>query len=111
MLKSAWEEVGSSDERMLWAAAALCFFGFFRSGEMSVLKEVHYNEPTHLCFRDIAVDSKKDPGSLKVRLKTSKTDPFRKGIDVFMGRTGNRICPMMAYLRKRGSVPMAIVSP
>ena len=38
--------------------------------------------------------------------KQSKTDPFRRGIDLFMGRTGNDLCPvaaLLAYLADRGA--------
>ena len=29
----------------------------------------------------------------------SKTDPFRKGIDIYLGRTGNDLCPIEAILQ------------
>jgi len=54
------------------------------------------------------VDSIEDPSSLKVRIKESKTDPFRLGVDVFVGRTGNELCPVaavLAYMMKREPGP------
>ena len=45
---------------------------------------------------------------LKIRLKSSKTDPFREGCDVFVGRTDFPLCPvaaMLAYLSYRCSSP------
>ena len=45
---------------------------------------------------------------MKVHLKESKTDPGRKGVDIFVGRTHDKLCPIaavMAYLAKRGSAP------
>ena len=45
---------------------------------------------------------------LRVTIKQSKTDPFRKGVDIFVGRTGTDICPVAAilsYLECRGSGP------
>ena len=45
---------------------------------------------------------------LKIRLKSSKTDPFRTGIDVFIGRMDCPLCPvaaMLAYLSYRRSSP------
>ena len=45
---------------------------------------------------------------LRHRIKASKTDPFRKGVDIFVGRTGDDICPisaMLAYLAIRGLGP------
>ena len=35
---------------------------------------------------------------VKVRLKCSKTDPFRQGVDVYVGRTGQVLCPVSALL-------------
>ena len=45
---------------------------------------------------------------LRVRLKVSKTDPFRKGIDIFVGSTNTDLCPVSAilsFLAIRGSQP------
>ena len=35
---------------------------------------------------------------MKLRLKASITDPFRKGIDIVMGRTYNELCPIEAMV-------------
>ena len=42
---------------------------------------------------------------LRVMIKQSKTDPFRKGVDLFIGKTGSSLCPvaaMLSYLCVRG---------
>ncbi len=47
----------------------------------------------------------------QVRLKTSKTDPFRKEVDVYVGKTGNDLCPvsaMLAYLAVQSSKPLPV---
>ena len=31
-------------------------------------------------------------------MKASKTDPFRMGVDIFIGRTDNELCPVSAVL-------------
>lgn len=93
---------------MLWAAVTVCFFGFFRSGEITVVSDSAFDIGTHLTFKDITVNSISDPQSMKIHLKTSKTDPFRRGVDVFVGTTGNLLCPvsaMLSYLVVRGSEP------
>ena len=39
-------------------------------------------------------------------IKASKTDPFRQGVDKFIGKKDNKLCPvaaMLAYLAKRGN--------
>ena len=67
-----------------------------------------FDKATHLDVGDLAIDSRKVPTLLRVRLKYSKTDPFRKSVDVFVGKTGNELCPvqvMVTYLRIRGWKP------
>ena len=57
-------------------------------------------------FKDVTVDSHENPKLIKVRLKASKTDPFRAGVDVFVGATGNDLCPVAAvltFLTRRGA--------
>lgn len=74
------------------------FFGFLRSGEITIPSDSSYDEGTHLNYTDVAVDRLHCPRVLKVRLKASKTDPFRVGVDVFVGKTGNQLCPVTAVL-------------
>lgn len=43
-----------------------------------------------------------------MRLKKSKTDPFRKGVKITIGATRDGLCPVtaiLAYLEYRGSGP------
>ena len=84
------------------------FFGFFRSGEITIPAEGAFDPDAHLSFDNVMVDSVQTPQLVRVRLKLSKTDPFRKGVDVFVGRTGNDLCPvaaMLAYMVQRGKGP------
>ena len=83
------------DGRMLWGAASLCFM---RSGELTIPAASAYDEGAHLSFNDVAVDCVHDPHILRVRLKASKTDLFRVGVNVSVGRTGNPLCPVTAVL-------------
>ena len=54
---------------------------------------------THLSLTDIALDNKVSPSVIQVKIKQSKTDPFMKGVDIYLGRTGKDIiCPIQAYL-------------
>ena len=42
---------------------------------------------------------------VQVRIKQSKTDPFRRGVNIYVGRTGADLCPvsaMLDYLNVRG---------
>ena len=104
MLKKAWLTANPNyDSMMLWVACSLCFFGFFRSGELMSPSEVLCDSSEHLTFADIAVNYRDNPTILRVHLKASKTDPFRSGVD---DKTGNDLCPVAAmvnYLARRGS--------
>eukprot|EP00731_Ephydatia_muelleri_P018367 Em0011g407a len=108
-LKRSWEaEADRASAAMLWAAACLCFFGFLRSGEVVVPSESVFDPQSHLCFEDVATDSRHAPSFIQVTLKTSKTDPFRKGVTLTIGSTGADVCPVAAvlnYMAKRGSAP------
>ena len=91
---------------MLWAAATLCFFGFFRSGELTIPTS-SFNKSVHLSWGDVAIDNPQSPQLLKVSLKRSKTDQIGKGVDVFVGRTGGSLCPVsgvLAYMAIRGQL-------
>lgn len=104
-IKQIWERgVLDSNKAMLWAAALTCFFGFLRAGEICVPSDKGFDQGAHLSLSDVSVDNKLNPAVLCVRIKASKTDPFRQGCDVFMGRTGKSLCPvsaMLAYLAVR----------
>ena len=55
---------------------------------------------------DIAIDNHSSPKIMRVRIKQSKTDSFRAGIDIYLGRTNTDLCPIVAvlsYLAVRGS--------
>lgn len=102
-----WES-SEWDNIMLWAACLLCFFGFLRSGEITVPSDSAFDEGAHLAFNDVTADRLDNPQSLRVRIKASKTDPFRVGVDVFVERTGKELCPVasiLAYLSLRGQGP------
>ena len=55
-----------------------------------------YDPGAHLSFGDVLLDSTVDPQVAQVNIKASKTDPFRKGVSVFLGRTGSVLCPVLA---------------
>ena len=106
-IKQVWQgDPDRRDKAMLWAAATMCFFGFLRAGEVVVPSDRGFEASTHLSYQDVRVDSQAAPRYLEVRIKASKTDPFRKGVSVFLGRTDGVICPVaatLAYMVLRGS--------
>lgn len=108
-MKSTWEKAADSfDGMMLWAAVCLCYFGFLRSGEITVPSEKEYDPGAHLNFSDVSTDSRVNPSLVCVRIKVSKMDPFRKGVDIYLGRTNSALCPVsavLAYMARRGDSP------
>ena len=93
---------------MMWAASCTAFFGFLRVGEMTVPSLEAFDEMRHLTLKDIALDSRSNPSAIWLTIKQSKTDPFRKGVRLCLGRTDSAVCPVKAllpYLAVRGSTP------
>lgn len=94
------------DNILLWAACCLAFFGFLRCGEFTVPNQTGYDKDVHLSVNDIALDSRSFPTVVMVTIKQSKTDPFRQGVQLFLGKTGSDICPVsgiLPFLAIRGS--------
>ncbi len=108
-IKAVWEcRAGDPDYIMLWAACCLAFFGFLRAGEFTVPCDTGFDASIHLAWGDLAVVDPASPRVLSVHLKASKTDPFRKGITLFIGKVPSNLCPvsaMLAYLLVRGRQP------
>ena len=91
---------------MIWAACCLAFFGFLRVSEFTIPAQDQYDQSCHLSFNDVSLDSRDNPQMLKVSIKQSKTDPFRKGVNIYLGATGHSLCPIrgiLPYLTLRGS--------
>ena len=107
LIKRVWDQKSSDhDYRMLWAACCLGFFGFLRAGEFTVPTDSSFDPEAHLCYSDIAVDNSSIPQVIRITIKQSKTDPFRKGINLFLGGTLVDLCPvesLLNYLVVRGS--------
>ena len=105
-IRSVWDgRAGEHDIVMLWAACCLAFFGFLRAGELTIPSDSAYDPSMHLSWGDLAVDAPENPTVLSVLLKASKTDPFRKGITLYIGQVPSDLCPvsaMLAYLLLRG---------
>ena len=66
------------------------FFGFLRAGEFTVRTDSSFDPEAHLCYSE-------DNSSIPT-IKQSKTDPFRKGVNLFLGRTLVDLCPVESLL-------------
>ena len=83
---------------MLWAVMCLCFFGFLRGGEVVAHDDSNFDPTHHLSFIDITTDSLSNASSLLVNIKQSKTDPFRSGVKIVVGRNREDLCAVAAVL-------------
>lgn len=81
------------DARLLWAACCLGYFGFLRAGEFTAAS---LSSPPGIRVSDVAVDSHESPSVLRVHLRKAKTDPFGKGVEIYLGKTGLPLCPVVA---------------
>ena len=86
------------DDKMLWAAACTGFFGFLRAGELTVPSSQAYDPDVHLSLGDLAIDSHDTPSLIRLAIKQSKTDPFRQGVDIYIGSTNGPVCLVKALI-------------
>ena len=90
-----------------WAACMLGYFGFLHAAEFTVPNLASFSPAIHLSVADIAVDSLQSPTCLRVRIKASKTHPFRQGCHIHIGLGKAPLCAvhaLLAYLSVRGNV-------
>ena len=60
-------------------------FSFLRVGEFTVKNAADFDPSSSLRLEDIAVDQHENSSVIRNRLKQSKTDLFRHGVDIFLG--------------------------
>ena len=80
------------DKRMLWAAFVVAFYGLLRVSELCAGAVSSFDPTTTLLWKDIATTST----AVRLHIKASKTDPFRKGCTITMGVTATCTCPLRA---------------
>ena len=96
------------DHCAFWAACMLGYFGFLRAAEFTVPNLASFSPAIHLSVADIAVDSRQSPTCLRVRIKASKTDPFRQGCHIHIGLGRAPLCAvhaLLAYRSVQGNAP------
>lgn len=92
------------DNKMVWAAICLAFFGFMRVSEFT--SSPNSEDKKSLTPEDCSISTVNNQEMMHIRLKSSKTDPFQRGTTLTIGGTGHEICPVTAlkqYLAIRGS--------
>ena len=99
-LKRVWStNPNSYSNRLFWAAACLGFFGFLRCAEFTVPSASSYDRARHLSLSDVSFSrSTQTVSRLAIKIKQSKTDPFAKGVSIFLSKTGTDLCPVSALL-------------
>uniref|UniRef100_A0A1X7TJP6 Tyr recombinase domain-containing protein n=1 Tax=Amphimedon queenslandica TaxID=400682 RepID=A0A1X7TJP6_AMPQE len=110
-MKGVWAQEREYERSLWWAVALTAFFGFCRSGEITVPQGRVYDPQVHLSFRDLAVDNSLHPNVISLLLHCSKTDQERRGVRIILGRTDADLCPVSAllkYLVHRGRGPGAL---
>lgn len=80
-------------DSLMEATCVMAYFGFLRCGEFTVHSE--FDREINLCLGDILF--KED--AVVLTLKTSKTDPFRLGVDIELFATAKDICPVSSLKR------------
>ena len=81
------------DKTMLWAAMLTAFYGFLRVSEYTSSHVKKYNPLTTLCYEDITIQSHT---IISIKIKSSKTDPFRQGTTLYLHRNNSPLCPFHA---------------
>ena len=91
---------------MLLSAILLAFFGMLRVSEYTAPTVRSYDADTHLSIADVTINWQRQVAS--IRIKKSKTDPFRQGVTIRIGVLDHYLCPVHAlirYLIRRGPAP------
>ena len=77
------------EKRLLWSAFTVSFYGFLRASEFMSSTPIG---ATTLTWNDIEFS----PSYILIRLRQSKTDPFRRGCSITLAATGISTCPCKA---------------
>ncbi len=104
-MRQVWGRQASSWDCHALGSLLPGVLGFMRSGELVAPADGQFDAGQHLTFADVSVYSSTRLSLLAVCIKQSKTDPFRQGTTIFMGKTDTALCPvaaMLAYMALRG---------
>ena len=102
------------DALLFRAAVSLAFFGLLRVSEFTSPSNTQFSGLCHLGLEDVAFDSRRQ--LMLVRLKVSKSDPFRAGTIIRIAPSRHPLCAtqtMAAFLPLRrllGPGPLFILS-
>ena len=83
---------------VLWFFFSFVFLFFLRAGEFTTNSP--FDPSIHLGLSDVQADTLVDPTCFRIHIKCSKTDPFRVGCDVYIGRGNDLVCLRCVALRR-----------
>ena len=55
--------------------------------------------PPSIIVSEVAINSRSAPTAVRLRLRRAKTDPFGRGIEIYLGVSGTAVCPVAALMR------------
>ncbi len=83
--------------------AALDSLVFYVPASLRLIRR--FDPSIHLGLSDVQADTLVNPTCFRIHIKCSKTNPFRVGCDVYIGRGNDLVCPLVAlanFLALRG---------
>ena len=81
----------SKYDRYLYATViSIAYFGCLRAGEISYPSTHSFNPKQHLTINDVTIHQ----STVKLQLKCSKTDQFRRGATIIIRASKQDICPV-----------------
>ena len=89
------------DKRMLWAAFCTAFYGFLRSAEFTCPTSNSFDPEQTMLLSDVQAQGH----FYLIRVKSSKTDPFRRGVTVTLAPTFSSTCPISALSKYLSLLP------
>ena len=95
------------DHAMLWAAFCIAWFGFLHVSEFTSPPS-GFNPAARLSLHNVAIDSHLHLSAVIVTIKASKTDPFRKGVQLYLPRNDRLLCSVSSlsnFLHRHGNCP------
>ena len=105
------QEPHSFENRLVWAAACMGFFGFLRCSEFLTPDNAPFDPQVHLCMADLHYINSGSHHHIEVLIKTSKTDQLRIGTTIAFGATSLELCHVTAilnFLAAWGNIPGAL---
>ena len=76
------------------AATSVGYFVFMRAGKFTAVGMA----PPSILLSEVAINSRLAPTAVHLRLRRAKTDPFRRGVEIFLDTAVYPVTALMRYL-------------